>query len=326
MNSGMEKVDIAPGMCYSLPEIAIEMDVMTLKKGIYLCLLLALMCVWSGCSKNAAEAVPTETLTLQTTEVETELPTEAPTEEPTEPPTEPVEDRARELIRSGDYEGALELLETEPENEETEFLRLRARIGDVEVGKQVILGHFEQDDVSENGTEEIIWVAIAKEENRVFLLSLNCLDSRRYNDVKDGPVTWAESELRGWLNGEFCNSAFTETEQRLLTETELVTLDNEKYGTPGGENTVDRVFLLSMEEVDAYLDRGLRYGHVTAYADNRGAASNASDNGWWWLRSPGKVRRDACYVDALGKPSYYGYVVHRSGWSVRPAMWIDLSV
>ena len=31
-------------------------------------------------------------------------------------------------------------------------------------------------------------------------------------------------------------------------------------------------------------------------------------------------------MDALGKISYYGYVVHCGRWSVRPAIWIDLNV
>lgn len=288
----------------------------------YVCLVLVLACLLWGCS---GEAEPNETTAPEMQATETVAPTTEPVIE-TEPPTEPVGDRAREMIRSGDYQGALDLLESEEGNEETEFLQLRAELGEIEVGGQIMLGSYEQDGDMENGPEEIAWIVLAKEDNRAFLLSLYCLDTRPYHDVIDGAVTWAESPMRTWLNEDFCSSAFTDVEQRLLAETELVTPDNPMYHTPGGENTVDRVFLLSLEEVETYLTKEQCLGQVTQYAIKKGCYYNASFNGWWWLRSSGTQRRDACYVDAMGKASLYGYVVHRPGWSVRPAMWIDLEV
>ena len=292
--------------------------------------LLLIICILCGCGAQPVQTEsPSEPVTepvAEVTEVPTELPTEPPTEPPTEAPTEPVADRARDLIRSGDYDGALVLLEEEPDNEETAYLRLRAQLGDVETGEIITLGRYEQDAEEGNGPEPVEWAVLTTEDNKAFLLSLYCLDSRPYNNVIDGPVTWAESALREWLNGEFCDSVFAEEEQRLLLETELENADNPRYGTPGGENTADRVFLLSLDEVKAYVDADLGKGRTTAYARSHRADRNSSGDGWWWLRSPGTVRRDACYVDALGKISYYGYVVHRGGWSVRPAIWIDLNV
>lgn len=301
-------------------------------KRIYVLLLLA--CLLWGCSAQPDETelpteLTTETVTEVTetpTEMPTESPAEAPTELPTEPPTEPTADRARGMIRDGDYAGALELLEEEPETEETAYLRLRAQLGDVKTGDHITLGRYEQDALEENGPEPVEWVVLTAEEGKAFLLSLYCLDSRPYNNVIDGPVTWAESALREWLNGDFYHSVFSEEEQLLLLEAELENPDNPRYGTPGGEDTTDRVFLLSLDEVKAYLEGDLRKGRTTAYARSHRSDRNATGDGWWWLRSPGTVRRDACYVDALGKISYYGYVVHRGGWSVRPAIWIDLSV
>ena len=289
-------------------------------------LLLLMLCILCGCAQQQAETLPpAEVITEPVAEV-TEAVTEAPTEPPTQPPTEPVADRARDLIRKGDYEGALVLLETEPETEETAFLRLRAQLGDPQAGDIVTLGRYEQDADEENGPEQIQWVVLTNQNGKAFLLSLYCLDTKPYHDVIDGKVTWAQSALRTWLNEDFYNAVFTEAEKLLLAETELSTSDNPRYETPGGENTLDRVFLLSLEEVDIYLDEDLKKGQTTAYTRKNGCYDNAMDYGWWWLRSPGKVRRDACYVDALGKVSLYGYVVHRPGWSVRPAIWIDLNV
>ena len=171
------------------------------------------------------------------------------------------------------------------------FLRLRARFGDVALGDEIVFGRFEQN-----------------------------------NDTENGSVTWDESLMRTWLNEEFCNSTFTSAEQMLLLETELVNRENSMYGTPGGPNTVDRVFLLSVDEVKTYLTHSQCYGQVTAYADARDCYNNASGYAYWWLRTPGVYGRDAMYVGPNGEYSLYGYVVNRYRWALRPAVWIDLSV
>lgn len=295
----------------------------------YICLLLVIVCALCACQEMAEEqheSTAPETQTAEPTQESVETaPTETVPEETPAPTEQPATEKARELIQNGDYQAALELLETE-EDEEAAVLRLRAGLGDVSVGDQVILGRFEQDNDTENGAEEIEWIVLERDGDKALLLSLFCLDTQPYFNVADVPVTWAESTLRAWLNGEFCNAAFSETEKLLLEETELVNSDNPTYGTPGGENTPDRVFLLSLEEAESYLTDELRLAPVSQYAAGRGCYDNASGNGWWWLRSPGVYGRDAAYISAVGKVSVYGYIVHRSGWAVRPAIWIYLSV
>lgn len=305
-----------------------------MKRFRYLALLLALLCLLNACATAPvqSESIPTESQTLpETTEAPTTEETQpvpettettAPPE--TEPPTEPAVDVARELIRCGDYESALALLEYE-EGEEAELLRLRAQLGDLEEGEQVTFGHYEQDNDLENGAEKIVWVVLAVDGEMALLLSLSCLDTQPYHS-KETKITWADSYIRGWLNGEFCDAAFSATEQQLLAEALLENKDNPTYRIPGGEDTLDRVFLLSLDEVNTYLPKSLRYAHVTEYAYAQGCYRNASLNGWWWLRSPGVYSRDAAYIDSVAKVSVYGYVVDRPGWAIRPAVWIDLSV
>lgn len=283
-----------------------------------------ILCILCACGRTQAEQTDAAVTETQAAETIQAIPETEPPE--TAAPTEiPVLEQARERIRNGEYQEAADLLKEE-QGEEAELLRLRAGMGDVAVGDQLALGRFEQDDESENGTEEIVWTVLEVQEDQALLLSLRCLDTQPYHDVLHGQTTWAESTLRTWLNGEFCDAAFSETEQKLLTETELENKDNPTYRTPGGENTQDRVFLLSLDEVRTYLPGELMRANVTDYASNRGCFRNASKNGWWWLRSPGVYSRDACYVDADGKIFEYGYIIHRQGWAVRPAMWIDLSV
>lgn len=276
----------------------------------------------AACGNTAAEPTEPTQVTEPATEVPTEAPTQAPTEAPTEPPAEEV---ARELIREAKYEEALELLEN-AEGEEAELLRLRAGLGDVTEGEEVIFGCYEQDNDLENGMEEIAWIVLKVEDSKALLLSRDCLDTQPYYDVLDGRSDWANSTLRPWLNEEFLNTAFTEREQQMLLETELVNKDNPTFHTPGGENTLDRVFLLSLDDAYACQGTSLMRSKVTRYAMAQGCFVSPMGNGWWWLRSPGVYTRDASYVNADGAVSEYGYIIHRVGWAVRPAVWIDLSV
>ena len=301
------------------------MDVIIMKKIAIFAALTLLLCLLGGCGNVATEpAEPTEFEEVM--EFESAVPpTEVPTEAPTEAPTEPPENVARELIREGRYEEALEKLEG-VESEDAEFLRLRAVLGDVEEGEEVIFGRYEQDDDFENGDEAISWIVLKMEDNKAWLLSRDCLDTLPYYDVFDGRSDWANCTLRTWLNVNFLNAAFTETEQQLILETELDNKDNWAYHTPGGENTVDRVFLLSLDDAYNYQGNSWMISKVSKYAEEKGCYVNAGKAGWWWLRSPGKYTRDACYVDATGGVSHYGYVLHRKGWAVRPAIWINLSV
>lgn len=277
------------------------------------------MCMLTACAPAAS--VPTEP--APETQAATQ-PVTQPEEEPE--PTLAPEEKARELIRDGQYDEAEEILESLEYSEETDYLRMRAHMGDPQVGDLITLGHYEQDGVEENGPEEIQWLVIARTGEQVFLLSVNCLDSQPYHDVIDGTTTWENATIRQWLNEEFLPAALSRVEQKFVLETEVENRDNPNYGTPGGNNTLDRVFLLSEDEVKQYLTEETRLGHVTIYAIEQGGRLNYQGNGWWWLRSPGVYDRDAAYVDATGSLSSYGYIIHRPWWTVRPAMWIDLQV
>lgn len=295
------------------------------------CFFLALMviCLLCACTAPAAQPDGTQVTEARLPEPtgESTEPTQETTEPETEAPTEPpVADTAREMIRLGEYQEAYDLLQTAEETEEIRYLKLRAEIGEVTEGGMVILGSYEQDNDHENGGEPIAWVVLKTDGDKAMLLSLSCLDTQPYHDVIDGRTTWAESTLRQWLNEDFLTAAFNQTEQQFLLETELANPDNPVYNTQGGENTLDRVFLLSLEEVYHDLPQNLRYAQVTEFAKSKGCYLNASGNGWWWLRSPGVYSRDAAYIDSVADISEYGYIVHRPGWAVRPAIWIDLGV
>lgn len=287
---------------------------------------IALLCQLVACGHPTEYTQPMQTTESVSTIPPTQAPTDAPTEAPTEVPTDPpVEETARELIREGKYEDAIALLEN-AEGDEAQQLLLRANLGEVTVGEEVIFGHYEQDNDLDNGMEEVSWIVLKVEDNKALVISRECLDTQPYHDVLDGRSDWANCTLRLWLNETFQNTAFDETEQCMILETELVNKDNASYRTPGGENTVDSIFLLSSS--DAFAGQGQKWmiSKVTPYAAASGCYVSPIGTGWWWLRSPGVYTRDASYVSSTGGVSDYGYIIHRVGWAVRPAMWIDLSV
>lgn len=66
-----------------------------------------------------------------------------------------------------------------------------------------------------------------------------------------GAVDWEHCTLRRWLNGSFYRALPLTVRSRVL-EVENCNAANAKHGTHGGNPTVDRVFLLSIDEVERY--------------------------------------------------------------------------
>ncbi len=208
------------------------------------------------------------------------------------------------------------------------------------VGGYVTFGSYEQDNNTSNGKEPIEWLVLDYDakNNRALLLSRYGLDARPYNKERKN-ITWEECTLRTWLNSEFMSTAFSNTEQGAILTTAV---DNSKsqgssrWDTNGGNNTQDKIFLLSYSEANIYL--GVTYEDSnnmksrtspTAYALQAGAWTSDSKEtadgaaaGWWWLRSPGNYQLPAAYVKYDGSLSI-NYVYDDSG-CVRPALWINL--
>ena len=185
--------------------------------------------------------------------------------------------------------------------------------------------------------EPIKWRVLSVHGNDAFLLADQNLDAKPYNE-KFSDVTWATCTLRTWLNGTFLNTAFTSAEQTAIKNTTVVNEDNPYYGTEGGVNTTDKVYLLSIAEASntAYgfngefrTQRETREAKNTAYAKECGAWTSTSTeyegNGYWWLRSPGNYSYRASSVSNYGCGSGYGNNVDDGSGAVRPALHLNLS-
>ena len=193
------------------------------------------------------------------------------------------------------------------------------------VGDIVTFGHYEQDNDTSNGKEEIEWIVLAKEDGKALVTSKYALDCQPYNEEYTS-VTWEESDIRAWLNDEFYNTAFSESERSEIETTYVVNDDNAEYGTDGGNDTSDKIFLLSIAEAEEYFSSDeARECEPTKYAVAEGAYEN-SDNGncWLWLRSPGYYTYNAAVINTYGVVNDYGINVNYSSLAVRPALWINL--
>lgn len=208
-----------------------------------------------------------------------------------------------------------------------------------EIGNYIKYGHFEQDNNTENGTEAIEWKVLDVQGENVLLLSRYGLDVKTYNEEKTD-ITWEDCTLRKWLNGTFFQEAFTEEEQKGIPETEIDNSQEQGYkewnDIPGGNNTRDRVFLLSCREANQYLDitwenekNIVSRAAPTVYALAKGAwvysdyrSANGKKAGLWWLRSPGSASSRAAYVSIDG--SLGASAVTCSTATVRPALWLNL--
>ena len=193
-------------------------------------------------------------------------------------------------------------------------------------------GTYEQDGNAENGKEPIEWIVLDKKGSSMFLISLYALDCQQYHTSNVG--TWEMSSLREWLNRDFYNEAFSETEQKQIINTTVLnteyTSSENGYDSSSGqyENfTQDKVFLLSIEEAKQYFSiDGERSCAGTPFCHTRETLANISaGRSWWWLRTPAPIMH-------LGIDSvlYSGYIsttgAFRTGYGeVRPVMWIEIS-
>ena len=196
-------------------------------------------------------------------------------------------------------------------------------IKNIKVGDMYKFGSYEQDNKSANGKEEIEWIVLDKDGMSLLLISNYALDCQQFNTNRTD-VTWETCSLRKWLNGTFLNAAFSSTEQNSIINT-TVTEDKNQVNCVD-YTTTDRVFLLSITEVNEYFSLdSARECQLTAYCFAQGAlkASNSS-NCEWWLRSRRLDSDRAAIVNNDGSVHSHGYYVDSDDVAVRPAMWIDL--
>lgn len=200
------------------------------------------------------------------------------------------------------------------------------------------------------------WRVLDIQENQALIITDRVIYQRAYHNSPVA-ITWEKSDMRQWLNGEFFAN-FDPADQVRIVETYVINHDSPwrwRAGThtPGGNNTTDRIFLLSIDEVLRYFgDSGtVARGAVQSF-DERMAYTRAGVNQgfglWyvndddnsarialdlenlassWWLRSPGYDTHAAANIDSRGRLWLRGWwrqIDLESYMGIRPALWLNL--
>lgn len=193
-------------------------------------------------------------------------------------------------------------------------------------GDIVVFGSYPQNSEIISEKESIEWLVLDKKDDKILCVSKYLLDCRPYHERLE-EITWEKSTLRKWLNEVFVLVAFT-AEERMR-----ILLSNVENPT---QHTLDRIFLLSYDEAEEFLDLEHRAAKTTAYSraqgawllQEDGANTELKENGTWWLRYYGEASEESeGEFDFMSCVNYDGVVepaaesVNVSSCCVRPAVW-----
>ncbi len=186
--------------------------------------------------------------------------------------------------------------------------------------------------------EPIKWrvLSINEDGTDAFVMADQVIDITPY--YRDGSVeiTWEKSDARVWLNDTFMKTAFTETEINAIKETTVTTADNKWSGEDGGNDTKDKIYLPSIEEMleTSYgfgsdeKEEGARTIVVSDFAQaQEDLAWVESSAGLYWLRSQGAKAGYPARVDGHWGEMDINEMQDSAARNlgVRPVMHIDLS-
>lgn len=201
------------------------------------------------------------------------------------------------------------------------------------LGSRVYFGSFMQKKDARSASEPILWRVLEITDDYVFLLAEYGLICR---NITEGltDYSWDTCPIRKWLNNDFLDIAFTKHEAGAIQDSIVPTDHNVKRGIATGEDTIDKVFILSTEEAtnpDYGFMPGInkasrtRYLKCTEFAvDNGGYAQPTNGGTCWWLRTPGCGTQYASYVFTMGKITDW-YFVGRRHDAIRPAIKVKLN-
>ena len=224
----------------------------------------------------------------------------------------------RMFAKLGDY------LDSEKRAEELKIKLLEDPIA----GDILTFGAYEQDNDTSNGKEDMKWIVLDRIEDHVLLLSVYGIDCKAYHSY--GGATWENCSLRKWLNNSFLTDAFSQEEQERILTTTVKADKNPEWNTNQGNDTEDKVFLLSLEECLNYKvsTLGNTITYPTPYAKTHFTIGQSNAYHAWWLRTSGYGLGQPVYVYCFD--SFSRITNNEAGFGcsctlmIRPALWIEL--
>lgn len=158
------------------------------------------------------------------------------------------------------------------------------------------------------------WRVLTISNGAALLITENIVKSIAYSNDLDG-VCWSKSGVRQYLNTTFFDE-FSAAEKELISATSIKTPENPEYGTPGGVDTSDRVFLLSIGEAQQFF-----FDDTDRKPDKLSPGIEAN---WSWLRSAGGKKTFAAIIEKSGKVSAGGSRITNLRGGIRPAIFIKV--
>ena len=196
----------------------------------------------------------------------------------------------------------------------------------IEIGDTIEFGMYELDKNESNGKEPLKWDVVAIEDGKMLLYCKHVVEYKEFD--KHGSDLWEYSSLREWLNTSFYDKAFNKDLQARILCTDRANTtgwyisDVEKHEGWDAQttwwlhngkapNTLDMVFVCSMDEYFKYKDEG--YGfyrslymfekgeEIVCYdSDNYHYSSpNTIDDINWWMSSSGEDGQ-ICVIQGSG--------------------------
>jgi len=188
------------------------------------------------------------------------------------------------------------------------------------------------------------WIVLDIQNDKALVLTEYIIEQRSYHDHYID-ITWEESSIRKYLNGDFYDK-FSVADHARICPVVNKNPDNHWYGTKGGIDTTDCIFLLSLEEVVCHYFGDSSSKLLSPRKNQRYWFERKDENNskriaklefdqdqicWWWIRTPGRVSVKAVYVHGDGNIGIQGNHIlkgniadGRCTGGVRPALWLKL--
>ena len=177
--------------------------------------------------------------------------------------------------------------------------------------------------------QPIEWLVLAKDikNGKALLLSKYVLDWEGFANCpilgSGYETSWEDSYLRLWLNDEFIKENFSAEEQERILPVNLAGIGD------NGEENIDKVFLLSVDEVKKYFPHSEDAAAFMPYILSVGNPGTKDfpieldyDTYYWWTRTSGITKDLVVCVHYDG--SLHEFDSNCDELGVRPAMWVKL--
>ena len=155
-------------------------------------------------------------------------------------------------------------------------------------------------------------------ENSKALLIMDGYIDTMYMFADDEVHTWENSQVREYLNFQpELDVMFTPREQEFILKTAVSNPANPKTGVSSGNDTTDRLFLLSVQEMEKYFENP---------QDRVVYDAQCSPVGQYLRTAGGEESYFAMIIqDNSGEIDYNGSYGYSGAYAIRPAMWVDVS-